>query len=229
MSAESTTADAYKVLATEVKEFIEKHESFLDKTGYYKGTQILFSPAVHKPKFMFIGINPGPGYYNRTGNKVEKFPEQKVFEYADDDESYKLMNETKKLFELAGCIAELPYSVKTNYCFVATNNENELEKLFRAMLHEHRIHLNELSVSWIRRLIKMIEPKIIICEGKSAYNRIHWTVFDHRKNGPWEGGVGYFQTENGTHVVGYARTISTINDVHAVAAKIRELNNLVIS
>ncbi len=39
----------------------------------YKGCQLLYSPLIHKPKFLLIGFNPGGGYAKWHGKNVEEF------------------------------------------------------------------------------------------------------------------------------------------------------------
>jgi glycine/serine hydroxymethyltransferase len=62
------------------------------------------------------------------------------------------------------------------------------------------------SKDWNNRLLKMIQPKIIICEGKSAYTKVlqHDNLTEN-----WDGDVAYTNW-NGTHVVGYKRLFSNI-------------------
>ena len=58
----------YSEIKLEIEEFLAEIENnkdlekILDK--YYKGIQVLSSRLIYKPKFMFIGINPGAGFYN---------------------------------------------------------------------------------------------------------------------------------------------------------------------
>ena len=57
---------SYSEIKIEIQELLAEIESdenlskILNK--YYKGIQVLLSPLIYKPKFMFIGINPGAGF-----------------------------------------------------------------------------------------------------------------------------------------------------------------------
>jgi hypothetical protein len=124
--------NSYNEIKLEIQEFlteIEKDENLskiLDK--YYKGIQILLSRLIYKPKFMFIGINPGAGFYNDKGEKVKRLSPLKHMEYIGLD--YKLATETRELLRLAGIPnSELNNSVKTNYYFLSTTNANDLFSL----------------------------------------------------------------------------------------------------
>ena len=222
-----TTVEKYNVIAEEVRTFIKQYEPLLSQTDIYFGTQILYSPAVYKPKFMFIGINPGAGYFNSEKKNVEEFGEQDEFEYTDDNESYRLKNETNELFKLAGCHGELEDSVKTNCYFLATRKQKDLD-ILATMFYEHKINLHEMSAIWVRKIIEIIEPKIIICEGKSAYGRVTCNVLNCPSSpSDWENGVGYVHAKQNIHVIGYERSWSNIKYKEKVALKIEELNELV--
>lgn len=58
----------YQTLKREIEAFVEDFRTdenisrMVDK--HYKGIQVLFSPLIYKPKVMFIGINPGAGFFN---------------------------------------------------------------------------------------------------------------------------------------------------------------------
>ena len=61
---------------------------------------------------MFIGINPGAGFYNYEGRRVKRLSPLEHMEYIGQD--YKLATETRELLRLAGIPnSELNNSVKT--------------------------------------------------------------------------------------------------------------------
>ena len=215
--------EKFQVLANEVKEFVTVNSSLLEETGVYRGTQILFSPLMYKPKFLLIGINPGPGYFNNYGNNVEKFFDtEKDLEYIDG--GYKLANETEALFRLAD--AYYPYldekTMKTNCCFFATNNEIELKTVLNKIMNNGRPNIYREVEAWTKRIIDMVEPEIIICEGKSVFGKMATPVL-LEGTPKWEDGYGYYQSKNNIHVLGYERTFSNIKNKEKVAAKIKEL------
>jgi hypothetical protein len=135
---------SYNEIKSEVEAFLNKfkNDEKLKKVAkkYFRGIQILFTPLIHNPKFMFIGINPGAGYYNNEGkkiNNVKRFSPMQNSEYVGQE--YRLAKETRKLFELAGISKmELKNSVKSNYYFLATKNTNDLLKLIKE-LEKHEI------------------------------------------------------------------------------------------
>ncbi|HPQ35638.1 MAG TPA: hypothetical protein PK563_14190 [Tenuifilaceae bacterium] len=183
---------------------------------YYRGVQILFSNLIHKPKIMLIGINPGEGYYKQHGKSVRKLDIQEKLEYAYPCYKYALAINTRKLFELAGCSNHIADTVKTNCFFLATQNEVDLYKMLSKL---KKFKLYKKSNDWLNRLIDMVDPEIIICEGKSAFDRVV-------KNRGCDVIINkhYCYAEcNGYRVIGYRRLRSSIRDIEEVARKFKEI------
>lgn len=219
---EEILKEKFEELANEVKEFVTVNAALLEETGVYRGTQILYSPLRYKPKFLLIGINPGPGYFNKYGKNVEKFFDtEKNSEFFE--EFLHLSEQTKKLFEISGCkdIFE-ESSVKTNCIFLATENTKGLELLQSKRLYENRFAgFFAIFNDWQRRLIEMINPDIIICKGKKSFDRITTSVLDCRiENG---NGYLYATTDTKIPILGYAGTLSNTKNKEYAAAKIKEL------
>jgi hypothetical protein len=193
----------YNQLMLEVADFknelvsSDRFETVKDK---FRGFQILMSPLQEQPDFMFIGINPGAGYYKSTGKTSHRLAPEKTMEYVY--ENYDLAKETKELFGLLGLTdADLSKAVKTNFYFLATENEKDLNKIIVLL---DKMDFEKKSKDWNNRLIKMIQPKIIICEGKSAFTK----VLQHDNlNENWDEDVAYTNW-NDTHVIGYKRLYS---------------------
>lgn len=212
----------YSTITDEVKQLIEEIEKndvvFRRIEKYYKGVQILLSNLVHKPKIMLIGINPGDGYYKQTGERVKKFEPEKKLEYSYSYYKYSLALNTRKLYELAGCTEYLENSVKTNCFFLATNTEKELYQML-SYLKEYKLY--KKSDIWINKLIEIIEPEIIICEGKSAFDRVI-------KNKDCEKIINkhyYYAKYNDIEIIGYRRIRSSIKNLKEVAALLKEKVN----
>ena len=76
---------------------------------------------------MFIGINPGAGFYNYEGRRVKRLSPLEHMEYIGQD--YKLATETRELLRLAGIPnSELNNSVKTNYYFLSCKSKTLFNK-----------------------------------------------------------------------------------------------------
>lgn len=197
----------YKQLMTEVADFkkqLEVSSVYQKIKEKYKGFQILYSPLQFKPDFMFIGINPGAGYYKSTGKIANRLEPESTMEYVF--ENYSLASETKKLFQLLGLSnTELSKAVKSNFYFMATENESDLNKIIDLL---DVLDFEEKSKNWNKRLIEMIQPRMIICEGKSAFIKV-----SQHKNlaAKWENDVTYTQWDN-MHVIGYKRLFSQIKN-----------------
>jgi len=67
----------YSSLKNDIEAFVEDFraddEVSRNVDKYYKGIQVFFSPLVYKPKVMFLGINPGAGFYNENNRPVKRY------------------------------------------------------------------------------------------------------------------------------------------------------------
>ena len=209
---------SYNQLMKEVAEFKEalEHSSIYPKVrDKYKGFQILFSPLQSQPDFMFVGINPGAGFFNSTRELANRLVPEENMEYVNSN--YALARETKKLFELMGLTnGDLSRAVKTNFYFLATENERDLNEIINFL---DPMDFEKKSKDWNKRLIQMIQPKIIICEGKSAYTKV--LQHDNLKQN-WDGDVAYTNW-NGIHVVGYKRRFSNIRGKEELSRTIMDI------
>ncbi|GGG52009.1 hypothetical protein [Bizionia arctica] len=196
----------------------EKIKSKTDK--YYKGIQIMFSPLIIRPKVMFIGINPGAGFFNTNNRHVKRFSPLENSEYLKGE--YRLAQQTKKLFEKASLtIDDLKNSVKSNCFFFATKNEKEL---LQFLSHLKPTKVYNKSEKWINELVSIIQPEIIICEGKSAFER-----FTRGKDCEFkiEKNVLYAKWNN-IDIIGYKRNFSNIIDLKKVAEKLEIINKNIV-
>lgn len=195
----------FQQLSDEVNKFKQDLEasSFLTEIKeYYKGFQILYSPLQFQPDFMFIGINPGAGFYKSTGQLVNRLLPEDTMEYVY--ENYSLARETKELFYAMGLAdADLSKAVKTNFYYIATQDEKKLNRIIDLL---HPMDFEKKSNEWTRQLIGIVKPKIIICEGKSAYSKIIGLT-NLIEN--WNGDVG-FNMWNDIQIIGYKRRYSNI-------------------
>ncbi len=199
-----------------VREIESDENTMKSIVKYYKGVQILFSNLTHRPKIMLVGINPGEGYYKQHGKRVRKLDIQEKLEYAYSCYKYSLARNTRKLFELADCSNYLADTVKTNCFFLATQNEADLYKML-SKLKEFKLY--KKSSDWLNRLIEMVNPEIIICEGKSAFDRVV-----KNRNCDIIINKHYCYAEcNGYQIIGYRRLRSSIRDIEEVAKKIKEI------
>lgn len=208
----------FSEIKLEVEDFLKEFENDENQKiaykKYFRGIQIFFTPLIHKPKFMFIGINPGAGYFNNDGNQVNYVkrlsPMQKT-EYVG--QQYRLAKETRKLFERAKIEKiYLQNSVKTNYYFLATKNTNELTKLLNSL---QNYNIEKKSEKWIHKLTEIIEPEFIICEGKSIFEKFTKTKVSENDD--------VYYTEIGKlKVIGYKRKFSNIVNKEKVAKLLEE-------
>lgn len=192
-------------VANNIKSEVEVLHDLMEKSGnqLFKGTQIFFSPLVKRPTFLFIGINPGAGYFNEHNHKVKRFSPLQTFEYSHYN--YHLATETRCVMKSAGLTKELEGAMKINYFFFATRDQDSLFKLLGSQRNEK---VYDKSRIWVKQLIEAIDPKIIICEGKSVFDRL---TGEKSPVSTLADGV-YASIVNGRKVVGYSRHRSFIRN-----------------
>lgn len=137
----------------------------------YKGYQLLFSPLKHKPKFLLIGFNPGGGYAKWHGKIVEEFTPMPALEYYLNKHS--LGEQTKSLFAMAGKESDLKNStVKINFYPWATENVADFNRLVRLLPNNLSSQIFDLARVWTKKIIEILEPSTIICEGFKAFEEV---------------------------------------------------------
>lgn len=212
-----------------IKPQIEALAQEIDKatkgTDLFKefGWRVFFSPVFYKPKVMLIGINPGAG---QGDNRDFDFWDGSVmFEYTNPEYSFALARETNEAFAQAGLTEVLKSStVKTNYFFLSTTNEKDLYKI-TSHLGRSSDNAKELlgdkvfrkSAEWTKELIELLQPEVIVCEGKGAYDNVTELFPDYGEYA-WDDDCGYtiIPGKNLT-IIGYSRMISRIIDKPALA------------
>jgi hypothetical protein len=72
-------------------------------------------------------------------------------------------------------------SFRTNCYFFATDNESKLKQFLRLLPKELRAELDIKSRQWIKTMASQASPKVIICEGISAYRRLLSSFYPDRE------------------------------------------------
>jgi hypothetical protein len=183
----------------------------------YKGFIIWFSKLSYKPPFLFIGLNPGAGYYNDTGVKYRDsdLDPSEVFEYLSYHHC--LANETIQVFKDANRLGELEKSVKFNIHYLVTSNQKDLFALQGILLDKYNINMYAKAKDWTMRLIDIIEPECIICEGAYPANKLAY-YYDQKIG--WKNHVCQFTINNEIPVLAYKRLFSRIINKKELANKI---------
>jgi hypothetical protein len=131
----------------------------------YKGCIIFLSPLFYKPKILYLGINPGSGYYRKNKKIIEQFEP-----LSKQDTGYEPWKQIQYCFNTIGKKDYLNEIVKINYYFFATYNEKELRIFFDLLPAELRFEILQKSDQWIKTIITEIAPEYIICGGFKAAN-----------------------------------------------------------
>lgn len=177
----------------------------------YKGCFTLFSPLLCNPTIMFFGINPGAGYYKKTGILMRDtdLDPTETFEYLEamDNYDYTLARQTRIVFENTSYYHLLKMSVKTNCFYFATQGTNELWPLLNTINRDIGINLYKLSEKWSKQMIEMVNPKIILCEGAYSYRFICKLYGLPLK---WSNNISYQKSPQSKIIIGYKRRFSNI-------------------
>lgn len=190
------------------------HKYLEDNEPLYKGTQLYFSPR-NEAEILFIGINPGIGYFKFYKENVKRFSPLSKFEY--NSLNYNLAKQTKKIFNELNLGMEFSKSVKINHFPFATRNENDLNKLLEKRKSELKLY--SVSKEIVLSTITEVKPKLIICEGKSSFDRLKKylksELIEYNKN-------TYVLKHKDIIVIGYKRRLSYILDKNELKDKIQK-------
>jgi hypothetical protein len=216
--------ELYEELKQKVSVFIEE---FNDKTKNDKviddllcGWRILYSDIKEHCDVLLVGINPGSG--EKIGARNYELDALEKLEYIDDSRNkYSLSFLVNRIFEKAGLFELLENStMKTNTKFYASYGTDELSE-FENHLAENHIELyKELMGNnkiWIKELVNIIQPKIIIAEGKAAFLYLDDEIFTNENNDwtniiTWNGVVGAWKRNDGLVLFGFSRRRGNFDD-----------------
>ncbi len=193
----------------------------------YRGIDIWFSPIIENPEIMFLGINPGAGFCKNNNNTlVHRIEPREMPEYVDKDVFYILKRDWEYVFgDKENCLNRrdlLEKSVKSNFCYFATENTKNMEKLFTQISGKFGVSPYKLCGDWTCRMIKEINPKILICEGKKAFDLLcRWSFpdefkEDERVRSVIRGHIGSIK------VIQVTRTFSTLRDAGEIVKQIKK-------
>ena len=212
---ESTIKPEIEALDAEIQKAISGNALIEE---HHKGWRVFFSPVIHRPKVLLIGINPGAG---QAGVKDFDFwDDTQQFEYTNPKYSFSIARETVDAFSQASLTAVLETStVKTNFYFLSTTKESELYEitsyLGRTLNGNHEMLGDKVfrkSAEWTKRLIGLIEPGVILCEGKEAYQKVT-ELFPEYSESNWANDCGHtIVPTNNLVIIGYSRRLSQIRN-----------------
>lgn len=142
---------------------LQKHPSTVNLDIFHK---VFLSPFYSETKILFIGINPG------EGEKINCVEESDKFEYLEYD--FKLARETREVFKIANKSHLLDENVvKTNFYYLVTKSEKDIYQFTDKLPKDLRDEFFLKSYEWTNWIVKLTNPKIIICEGKTAYENVY--------------------------------------------------------
>lgn len=192
-------------------------DSNLEAKTISGGFKIWYSPVMENAEIMIYGINPG----QNEGKNNETFilNPSDVFEYVAHNPNYTLANQTKEIFKLSNLYNVFEkQTIKTNFYPIITKNQSSikycLNKTGKNNFKNFEIELKAMQLE----LIDLINPKIILCEGKSTFYLIA-SLFQQNDKINWNNNCGNLVVnDNKLVIIGYSRLFSNIKNKQGVAA-----------
>lgn len=137
-------------------------------------------------------------------------------EHPDNHYTYPLANTTFKILLSLGfndleARAFLNSSVKTNFFYIATAKYADIAECLKKVSTDFYSEYMKWQYNTNIEMYDIIQPEIILCEGKMAFDHVHESFFDEEMNFPFGKDQLYFTVKN-TKVVGYRRVVSSISD-----------------
>lgn len=227
------TAEVYyhTIMKPEIKlfhsEVMEKLNTNEEVKKLYCGWKVWFSPIIDEPEILFIGINPGQG----EGGDLTLEPDGEL-QYIYDKSNWPLKNDTLEVFKELEDIVDLGNCIKTNYYYLATKDSStdNFEPLTKFLGREKgnnglgdRFFKN--SKKWTRQILNIIKPKLIICEGKQAFNLVTEYALEIKMETNGDDVYTTYNKTLGTNILGYNREWKRagIKNKSLLKEKIREL------
>lgn len=167
----------------EVLELAKKINAQLRSNGNpseIKGWKVWYSNIVESPDFLFIGINPNNvqddiEYFGNSGLDIDGLqvhlePDEDIRYNSDTD--WPLSVFTREVFQTAEI--SLSHNVKINYYYLGTDNVKTLDRLNESKYIGETLNaeFRDKSAEWTRKIIELIKPKIIICEGIESFKAV---------------------------------------------------------
>lgn len=227
-----------KEIDDEIHNFIEKiklaTQNDAEITIRLKGWKIFYSPKIQNADILLIGINPGSGeldsafkYHNEN---------YKIIEYLIEDRNkYKLARDTFSIFEKMNRLEMLEKrTAKINSRFYATTSVNsmiEFESILELNYSELYGELMSNSKRWLLKVIELVNPKIIVCEGFSAFSFLDNEIYPEGED--WEYSLqsdynvfkSYKRKSDGLILFGYTRSYKYL-DTEKISQELHRLLTL---
>lgn len=198
----------------------------------YFGFEVIDGQLKLNPEILFIGINPGSG--SGIHHYDIKFSSERIsyLDFFENEYPYPLAKDTISLLSQVGLtkeeiIAKLKNNcVKTNLYHIITSNENEIRFCLNKTQGKFKEYYKN-CISTCMSLISILSPRIVVFEGKSAYDAILIDCYGIEDSWDKELNFGYYFSESeNIHLIGYSRLYSNIKAKEHIADKIKSIGLL---
>ncbi len=203
--------------STQVKDELTKFKKILDSSpehkDLYKGLRIFYGPYIKHPTVLFVGYNPGAGH----DQEGDIWTDPTEFEYGMGWDGFRLAEETESIFSAAG-LEDIFYnqSTKINCFSLLTKGVGEFKKLKSFLDEETNGEFSRKSSQRLKQLVCAMSPRIIICEGKMAFDELTAALDLRTPDIEWQNDATYISTNKFT-IIGYKRRYSDIRDKDRVS------------
>ena len=182
----------------------------------YYGFDVIDGQLLEKAEVLFIGVNPGKGSGDRHHSVILKNEEPSYLDvYLEDyrkiyERPYLLAEFAVNIFKGLGFSDDeincyfTKKCIKTNFYHIITNSQDDIKTVLKANGKEKE-YFNK-SCEFTEGLIKATKPKLVIFEGKTAYNWFVETCCE--KYGTWDSKKNiahHFVEDLNVHCIGYKR------------------------
>ncbi|GAB1431638.1 hypothetical protein MASR2M29_02630 [Spirochaetota bacterium] len=217
--SQDVLVQGYAEICKEFKPFYENLKESITGTesqNLVTSCAIAYSPLIYQPEFLFIGWNPN-GWLSENLEPLDEFEYISMEDCNDSGNS--LSRQTREMFKKTKYFSQFSKAMKTNIFYYGTRSTSDFQHI-TTILNEHGINPYAFAFNWTQRLVHLIQPKVIFCEGKMVHNIL---AKCYGVDFVWNGKTGHGELPGGIKVLSYARCRSIIQNTNEVVEAINKL------
>ncbi len=167
-----------------------------------------------------IGINPNS---KSSTDKSIDISEDEKLTYLHKFESDIISPQIIEVFKSADLENILTNStIKTNFYYIATQNEADIYKCLDSVSGEFASEFYNQSAIWTKKLVEILKPKFILCEGKGVFDKVI-DMYKSKNMVKWKDECGLCKiSDKELVVIGYSRLYSNIKNKIGLSNLLKE-------